>query len=85
MGDAGVASMQVDPQPTGPSRDVNLKIVARIGWVAAVLGLPSLAEACAKRAASAQVKWCLAVILSCCNPLALTLVKSHTQNECMDA
>jgi hypothetical protein len=48
--------MQVDPQPSGPSSNVNMKVVARIGWVAAVLGLQSLAEACAKRAAASQVQ-----------------------------
>ncbi len=44
----------MDPRPQGTSKGVNLKAVARIGWAAALCGVPQLAESCAARAATAQ-------------------------------
>jgi hypothetical protein len=55
-----VCNVQVDPNPQGPSKGVNMKMVARVAWCAAVVGLPELAEQCASRAAAAQVRGCTA-------------------------
>jgi hypothetical protein len=48
---------QVDSQPNGPSKGVPLALVGRISWWAAVLGCQQLAEQCAARAATSQVRW----------------------------
>lgn len=42
--------------PQGDARGAKLKVVAQVGWVAALLGLTPLAEACASRAAGSQDK-----------------------------
>ena len=45
---------QCDTGQSGALQRANLKGVAKVGWAAAVLGLSSLAESCASRAAASQ-------------------------------
>ncbi len=45
---------QVDPRPDGPTKGLNLRLVGRIAWAAAVSGCAALAERCASRAAASQ-------------------------------
>ena len=45
---------QCDSGQSGAARGVNLKVVAQVGWAAALLGLSALAESCASRAAASQ-------------------------------
>lgn len=42
--------------PPGDTHGAKLKVVARVGWAAALLGLSPLAEACSSRAAGSQDK-----------------------------
>lgn len=46
--------LQQCDSPPADARCAKPKVVARVGWVAALLGLTPLAEACASRAAGAQ-------------------------------
>jgi hypothetical protein len=48
------SALKVEPRPHAASKGVNLRLVGRIAWAAALAGAAPLAEECASRAAAAQ-------------------------------